>query len=117
MRRLAVAVLVVGLSGCGTAANTLWWAPFEGGQRVYGGVRAEVGVLRDGLSGKSDTSSAPDRAGLVLIAADLPLSAVGDTLTLPYTIPTAILNQVNHRDKLEPTPEPADPSAKPFSPP
>jgi hypothetical protein len=41
-----LAGLVVAPSGCASAANVFWWTPVEGGQRVFGGVRAHVESLR-----------------------------------------------------------------------
>jgi uncharacterized protein YceK len=65
------AVMVPCLSGCGTFCNTVWWIPEEGGMRVYGGVRAEL----------ENFQQAP-----VAFTLDLPLSLVGDTLTLPFVL-------------------------------
>lgn len=81
----AVATLALLLSGCGTAANTLWWSRDEGGLRVYGGVRAETEKLRQHVA---DPERADSRD--LLLALDLPLSLVGDTLTLPITVPVAL---------------------------
>src|SRR5437868_2878090 len=56
MVRAAVAVVLammaLPLSGCGTFGNVCWLNREEGGQRVYGGVRAEVEILQ----GSEDTS-------------------------------------------------------------
>jgi uncharacterized protein YceK len=112
-----MAALTAGLGGCGTAANTLWLAPFEGGQRVYGGVRTDMEIVRQSITGEPESKgqSPRDRCiTAVALAVDLPLSAVGDTLTLPYTVPAALLNMASKRDKLEWRP---DRSEKPFSPP
>jgi uncharacterized protein YceK len=103
------------LVGCGTAANTLWWTPMEGGMRVYGGVRADAEVLCHRFSGESDAGNATGRCKeVVFCAIDLPLSAAADTLTLPVTVPTALARQFGKRD---PASGPVDPSARPFSPP
>jgi hypothetical protein len=74
--------------------NTCWWSPVEGGGRVYGGVRADAEVIQEWLAEVSGQDESP--AGLpaatraaLLATADLPLSAVGDTLTLPATLPAA----------------------------
>lgn len=90
--------------GCGTAVNTVWLAPFEGGQRVYGGVRADLGVMRELASGETGmiASGEPVKMEpgerlrkLFFLSLDLPLSAVGDTLTLPYTIPVSVRRGIN----------------------
>jgi uncharacterized protein YceK len=73
------------LSGCGTAANTLWFIPEEGGMRVYGGVRADWESARQSAADPSRPAGP-----LWLCIADMPLSAVGDTLTLPFTVPAAL---------------------------
>jgi uncharacterized protein YceK len=79
-------------SGCGTFANTVWWTDDEGGKRVYGGVRAELGQIKE-AEGPADAAR---------MALDLPLTVIGDTITLPFTIsyslwfrspPIKLLNQ------------------------
>src|SRR6516162_1675069 len=88
------AVLVVWLTGCASAANTLWWTPMEGGMRVYGGVRADAEVAGGGVKQMIH----PDGASSFLDGfrdtlfptLDLPLSAVVDTLTLPFTVAAAL---------------------------
>jgi len=82
MARAAVKALLaasaVWLSGCGTVANTSGMTR-EGRMLVYGGVRADV-------RGFQDAASRGDLPALTFCAADLPLSAVADTLTIPWTI-------------------------------
>jgi uncharacterized protein YceK len=63
-------------SGCGTVANTAYLDPYEGGERVYGGVR----VAWDKAANPESRSTWVTAAAY----ADVPLSAIGDTLTLPY---------------------------------
>ena len=70
-------------SGCGTLLNTAYFLPCEGGQRVYGGVRLDWDAAVE------NNGNTPALAAAVLLA-DLPLSLVGDTLTLPYTLALAI---------------------------
>jgi uncharacterized protein YceK len=83
------AVLAGALGGCGSACNTMWWTPEEGGMRVFGGVRADAQVLADAFS-PNTKAGVGDRLGCATLATiDLPLSAVGDTLTLPVTLPAA----------------------------
>jgi uncharacterized protein YceK len=65
-------------SGCGTVANTAYLAPYEGGERVYGGVQLAW----------EKAGSQENKSTLVTAAAyaDVPLSAIGDTLALPYLL-------------------------------
>ena len=77
---VVVGLAVLALSGCGTAANTVFLNELEGGKRAYGGVRTDWEILRErGESGKRESVSAP-----VWAAIDMPFSLVADTITLPY---------------------------------
>ena len=87
-QRLFVAAVTFFMGGCGTFANTLWLADFEGGKRPYGGVRADWEMAHEAI----DRFPEPSGANLCLCTAvlcgiDLPFSAIGDSLTLPLTIP------------------------------
>jgi uncharacterized protein YceK len=75
----AATVAIPCLSGCGTASNFYGRAPDA---RVYGGVRQDWASLQ--MVARDETAMSWPYAPLV--AVDLPLSAVGDTLTLPYTL-------------------------------
>jgi uncharacterized protein YceK len=86
---LAAAVMVA-LSGCGTSLN------LDGDSRIYGGVAQDVQEARERLA-QADNPSCPDAPGsspawnrtlATLACADVPLSLVGDTLTLPLTFLT-----------------------------
>jgi uncharacterized protein YceK len=89
---LALLALLTG--GCVTAANTVWLTPDEGGKRVYGGVRADLKSIETAATGSTGMwvggEEVRDRkrqvGRLLFLALDLPFSAVGDTLTLPYTL-------------------------------
>lgn len=84
--------------GCGTVMNVS--SPgspafIVGQKKVYGGVRndAAFGVMAlKGVSSNSgDVGGMAASIGLALLAtADLPLSAVADTVTLPITIPASL---------------------------
>jgi uncharacterized protein YceK len=65
-------------AGCGTMANTAYLAPYEGGERVYGGVR----VAWDKAANQESKSPLVTAAAY----ADVPLSAIGDTIALPYLL-------------------------------
>jgi uncharacterized protein YceK len=103
-----LAGLVVALNGCATA-----WNLKEEGQ-VYGGMRREIVAVPYLIGGSSGTKSDNGFSQVLAMCAllDLPFTAVADTLTLPYTIPTSLLNQ---RDKREPGAGSGEQTAKPFS--
>jgi uncharacterized protein YceK len=83
--RVAMAVglaVLAGLSGCGTAANTVFLNEVEGGKRAYGGVRADWEIVRErGEEGSGANLRAP-----LWAAIDMPFSLVADTVTLPYIL-------------------------------
>lgn len=86
--RLALCSLaLVILSGCGTAQNVI--LPKQP-TRVYGGVQRDLVKIGDGILPTPGAERPVLNAlgGLV----DLPFSAVGDTLTLPVTIPASRSN-------------------------
>jgi uncharacterized protein YceK len=90
---LLTVVPVLVLTGCGTLAN------LSDGQ-VYGGVRSDARVgssyVRAGLGAAPDPDpipllSDPGKVALgTFILADLPFSAVADTVLLPITLCTAV---------------------------
>lgn len=75
----AAAVVSPGLAGCGTVGNVY---PLGQEVRVYGGVRGDWASLQ--MAVRDDTCISWPFVPFVV--ADLLLSAVGDTLTLPYTL-------------------------------
>ncbi len=86
------AAAAVGLGGCGTSLN------LDGESRVYGGVVQDFQIAKDRLA-QAANSSRPGTPGSspawnltvsALALVDLPLSLLGDTLTLPFTIPTEL---------------------------
>jgi uncharacterized protein YceK len=74
--------------GCGTVANTLWLEPKDGGMRVYGGVKADLEVARDAAANNPPADHGALAIGMAV--ADLLLSAVADTVTLPVTLWSAL---------------------------
>jgi uncharacterized protein YceK len=97
MRRAALAAIVltsVAVSGCGTVAN-LSGRGWDHTQ-IYGGVRRDVKATEDWIadySAMKDTDIRQDvgvGVGVALVSLDTALSAIGDTLTLPITIPVAL---------------------------
>ncbi len=88
MRRAAISVVLLILAmhtGCGTMENLA--RSDDGGSRpleVYGGVARSV----DTVKAKFESELVVAALG-PLYAIDVPLSAVGDTLTLPVTLPVS----------------------------
>ena len=86
LQRLAVVWLAAGLllsSGCGTVANLRPPSESIAGdpvKRTYGGVRQSCENIRN-----KDKAKFPV-ATVAVCLLDLPLTAVGDTITLPYTL-------------------------------
>lgn len=76
-----VAAVLPFLGGCGTLSNVTDQAPAV---RAYGGVQRDWEVLK--MAREDDTGIM--WAFVPSLVVDLPLSVVGDTLTLPYTAST-----------------------------
>jgi uncharacterized protein YceK len=101
MARWAAAALLavagLGLAGCGTMSNL----PATGfafldatpQRRIHGGVRHDLDLARDSLGNPAawDGEDGPPGVFNYWLFGDLPLSAVGDTLTLPITVTAAAL--------------------------
>jgi uncharacterized protein YceK len=99
-RRLLISTLSIVhlalLSGCGTVRNFCDPLPDEsryeksrfglfvhaGGRQIYGGARSDL----VGFYALSPLEPVFFVAGIYTVAVDLPLSLVGDTLTLPWAI-------------------------------
>jgi uncharacterized protein YceK len=100
-RAICVALLLASLPspGCGTVANLANSHPEAGGTTPFGGVRHDVYCLKNAANGESGfrplPNSAPCRqtARKLFWAADLPLSAIGDVVTWPYTATYTYINQ------------------------
>jgi uncharacterized protein YceK len=84
-RVFAIGVLLLALTGCGTAQN--FTEGYERKTRPYGGARIAAARFND------------DPLAIALMSplwtADLGLSVVGDTLTLPVTVPLSFANAVH----------------------
>jgi uncharacterized protein YceK len=85
---------ILALGGCGTVAN-LRGKGWDHTQ-IYGGVRRDVKATEDWIADYSAMKETDIRqdvgvgVGVTLISLDTALSAIGDTLTLPVTIPVAL---------------------------
>jgi uncharacterized protein YceK len=88
--QLVVALSAVWVSGCGTVGNC-WSCCSSGDRTVYGGVVKTVKLAGDGVNEAAKLDSPLCPLYLVgsacFLAVDVPLSLIGDTLTLPWTIP------------------------------
>jgi len=97
--------LALGSASCGTIVNLVRFDAEDSGHRyVYGGVRVDLHGIRDANKIPSDASETKSDIGIVVMLfalLDLPLSAVGDTLTLPITLFSS------HGEPAEPQPEQA----------
>jgi uncharacterized protein YceK len=100
MRRASLAAALglagVCLSGCGTAANLSGGIQGWRSAQIYGGVRRDVKsaeqFIADNWAGEADIQQDVGTVvGVGLISLDVPFSLIGDTLTLPITIPAAIM--------------------------
>jgi uncharacterized protein YceK len=130
MRRQAAvglgAAIAFALVGCGTVNNLRPQrkpdkdnpnAAALGVKGVYGGVGLDARAATAMLAGVFSTEAQPQESLLVsamdapckvgiatwLLAVDLPLSAVADTLTLPMTVPATLKN----KGQADPPPKPA----------
>ena len=135
-----LAVLVSPLCGCGTVVNCVN-GNGAGARRIYGGVKqdAQNGTdhLVEAFSGPAPTFSEMPKppsagrdfvaksfcagCGVCMLAVDLPISAVADTLTLPLTVPATLMKKKpnpkgKHRPKAMGMPSSAVPPSRPASP-
>jgi uncharacterized protein YceK len=97
-RPAAVWIVALFLCGCGTVANLSIGAR-QGWKNamIFGGVRRDIQSADDwidhnwtwgeNLNIQQDVGTV---VGVGLVGIDVPLSAIGDTLTLPITIPASI---------------------------
>jgi uncharacterized protein YceK len=102
---LLLAACAAGLCGCGTSNNL---NDPNNKPAIYGGVRRDLDmqIVADFyLNSASTPPSFLSTVPLVLLSiADLPFSAVCDTLSLPITIRAAIQKDLPPGDKPKPTP-------------
>jgi uncharacterized protein YceK len=89
--------LALCLTGCGTVSNFVFTPPASGepmGYDVYGGVQEDVVCIERSAAAVREAKTAGqglrECSDLILWAVDLPLSAIGDTVTLPLTVRATI---------------------------
>jgi uncharacterized protein YceK len=91
---LGAAVALVGLGGCGTVTNlTVAEICQDPPRSPYGGVRCDAESIPDYFAGPFAQEHVEPLiipgawlAGIYVLFVDTPLSVLGDTLTLPYTV-------------------------------
>jgi uncharacterized protein YceK len=103
IRAICVALLLSSLpsAGCGTVANLARQKPGQGGVTPFGGVRQDVWCIKKAANGdfgvrthpKSESEQDPQLTLMLLCAADLPFSLIGDVVTWPYTVAYSYINQ------------------------
>ena len=102
-RAICVALLLSSLpiAGCGTVANLVRPGAEEGGKIPFGGVRQDLWCIKNAANGefgirtqpKSGAEQHPQVALMLLCAADLPFSLIGDVVMWPYTLGYSWINQ------------------------
>jgi uncharacterized protein YceK len=101
MIRVGLLLSCLPLAGCGTVSNLAAQKPGQGGVSPFGGVRHDIASIKQATSGEPGvrTQSGSGRPlhphlGVILVcAADLPLSLIGDIVTWPYTATYTYINQ------------------------
>lgn len=124
VRVIRIALLTSLLAGCGTVANLVRPGPEDGGKAPFGGVKEDVSGIEKAANGEfaARNDQYPHMALLLIYAADLPFSAIGDVLTWPYTMAFTAVNQpvpvppVRTTD-VRPQPAPLMPDPQPPLPP
>ena len=99
--RAALLLSSLPIAGCGTVANLVRPGPEQGGKSPFGGVRQDVSCIHKAANGefgvrthpKSEPEQYPQVALMLLCAADLPFSLLGDVVTWPYAVGYSYINQ------------------------
>jgi len=71
----------------------MYYTPEEGGKQVYGGIKLDTQLIQDSFAKDEpgrETGPFVRIRDFALATVDLPLSAIGDTLTLPITVKAAM---------------------------
>jgi hypothetical protein len=105
-----LALAAVSWSGCGTVANladgvvhpNADWV--DSGPKIYGGIEKDFDAFQN-----SNASMGTTKLAAMLLLAEIPLTLVGDTLTLPITIWVQEKRAAAVADGLASTKERSDP--------
>ncbi|HEY1192512.1 MAG TPA: YceK/YidQ family lipoprotein [Gemmata sp.] len=88
---VGAAFVAFSLGGCGTVGNTVYKTTEEGGKTPYGGVEYDFSLV---WRGETNNRHPPHENLIALFAlVDLPLSVIGDTITLPYVLTYSAMRQ------------------------
>ena len=98
---MVLLLLALPAAGCGTVANLAWPGPEGGGKTPFGGVRQDVTRFNEAASGDLGGGTTlgpgveqhPQVFRMLLWAADLPFTLVGDLITWPYVKAYSFINQ------------------------
>lgn len=122
-RALCAGVLLSTLpvAGCGTVDNLVKPGPEGGGKCPFGGVRQDMCCIQSAANGESvarahhdpESASHHQTALILLSAADLPFSLLGDLITWPYTAGYTYINQPVPFPPLTPAPVEPRPQSLP----
>jgi hypothetical protein len=98
--RVALLLSTLPLAGCGTVVNLARSCPDGCGVSPFGGVQQDLCCIKKAENGESgfgthpcsESNQDPRVAQVLLFAADLPLSLVGDVVTWPYAAAYTFIN-------------------------
>jgi uncharacterized protein YceK len=97
----ALLLSILPIAGCGTVANVVRSNPETGGRTPFGGVRRDSVCITKAATGEfgpttqqqSESEHYPQLGLMLICAADLPFSLIGDIVTWPYTASYTYINQ------------------------
>lgn len=119
VRAIYVALFLASLpvAGCGTVMNLANSRPQEGGRAPFGGVHRDLSAMNSAGSDSSGAACAKSTSvqfpHVILCAADLPFSFVGDVVTWPYTAAFTYINQPVPAPLVTPAPMAITPQTSP----
>lgn len=99
--RVALLLSTLPAAGCGTVTNLVGSHPGGGGKVPFGGVRQDVACIHKATNEEHGFTTEPESdsekyrqvAHVLLYAADLPLTLIGDVVTWPYVVAYNVINQ------------------------
>jgi hypothetical protein len=103
---MVAAALAACLTGCGTFANSMADADSDpkspSNIQIYGGVRKDAVEGWNCLTGNGDPQEGnslwSNAGGVCFYSTDMVLSAVGDTVTLPITVPYLLMDKYSSKN-------------------
>lgn len=99
--RVVLLLSVLPVAGCGTVSNVVSARPEAGGKVPFGGVKKDLRCIHQASNEEwgarpqpqSESDSYLRTSLMLLCAADLPFSLVGDIVTWPYTASYSFINE------------------------